>query len=312
MALKLVDNVMHVKANSTMRLFSPAKVNLHLAVTGKRDDGFHELISLVSPISFGDYLTVTRLDTPAGIEFSCTEESVPTGEANLVVQAARAFLDSVDSSVGLKIHLEKYIPMEAGLGGGSSNAATTLLMLNELFGGPKDVGGLSQLAENLGSDCSLFLHQAPVLMRGRGERIEQLPREVILELAGRSIAVFKPGVGISTAWAYDQLKSHHGLYANAVEVEEKISHWREGRIDLEDLLFNTFEKAVFEKYVLFPALFDQINAELNLRCLMSGSGSSCVVLLTDVSQGEKLKMIVNEALGEDAFFEFCRLGWKKE
>ena len=158
MALQLVDNVMHVKANSTMRLFSPAKVNLHLAVTGKRDDGFHELISLVSPISFGDYLTVTRLNPPAGIEFSCSDESVPTGEANLVVQAARAFLDSVDSSDGLKIHLEKLIPMEAGLGGGSSNAATTLLILNELFGEPKDVGGLSQLAENLGSVESLVTH----------------------------------------------------------------------------------------------------------------------------------------------------------
>lgn len=312
MAPLAVDSVMPVKSNSTMRLFSPAKVNLHLTVTGKRDDGFHNLVSLVAPISMGDWVTVTLTDRENEIGFECTDPEVPSGGSNLVVQAARSYLAAKNSIQGLEIRLEKHIPMEAGLGGGSSNAATTLLILNQLFEKSLSFAELADIAASLGSDCPLFLHESPVLMRGRGEEIEVLPPALIDDLQGRLLAVFKPNIGISTAWAYNRLAANREFYANQDQVEATILKWQMGSAPLEDILFNSFEAPVFEKFVAFPVLFDLIRSKLGLSCLMSGSGSSCFALLNESSQAEGLLTIVKEAFGGDVFFEICCIGLKKE
>ena len=306
----LNDSVMHVKSNSTMRLFSPAKVNLLLAVTGKRADGFHDLISLVTPVSFGDHLEVIRLDETGPVELTCDDPNVPMGDGNLIVRAATAFMKAVESDRGFKIHLKKRIPMEAGLGGGSSNAATTLLALNEHCGNPLDFDGLSQLAADLGSDCPLFLHRAPVIMRGQGEQIETLSNELVAELEGKILTLFKPGIGISTAWAYKALASDGRCYSDSERVEALLSSWKTGELPLDSLRFNTLESPVFDKYVAFPTLFEQIRSELGLRPLMSGSGSSCFVLVSDLSAVDRLQTIVKEAFGDSAFFEIeiCKIG----
>jgi 4-diphosphocytidyl-2-C-methyl-D-erythritol kinase len=295
-----------------MRLFSPAKVNLLLAVTGKRDDGFHKLVSLVAPITIGDWVTVALTDRENEIVFECTDPDVPSGDSNLVVQAARSFLAAQDSVQGMEIRLEKHIPMEAGLGGGSSNAATTLLILNQLFEKSLSFAELADIAASLGSDCPLFLHESPVLMRGRGEEIEVLPPSLIDNLEGQLLAVFKPNIGISTAWAYDRLAANREFYANQDQVEATILKWQMGSAPLEDILFNSFEAPVFEKFVAFPVLFDLIRSKLGLPCLMSGSGSSCFALLNESSQAEVLQTMVKEAFGGDIFFEICCIGLKKE
>jgi 4-diphosphocytidyl-2-C-methyl-D-erythritol kinase len=291
-----------------MRLFSPAKVNLLLAVTGKREDGFHELVSLVSPVNFGDFLTISLSDQAGEIALSCTNAEVPVGECNLVVRAAKAFLDRQSIKQGLSIHLEKHIPMEAGLGGGSSNASTTLLLLNELFGKPLSLFELTEMAAQLGSDCPLFLRKEPVLMRGRGETIEELSPSVLKNLSGREIALFKPWIGISTAWAYQSLASSDGTYAQSEEVESRLRDWKAGKLPLNQLMFNSFEDPVFRKFPAFPALFSQIEEELGLKCLLSGSGSACLVLLDDPEKKVKLHGIVKEALGDEVFFQMCKLG----
>ncbi|MDA0349431.1 MAG: 4-(cytidine 5'-diphospho)-2-C-methyl-D-erythritol kinase [Verrucomicrobia bacterium] len=303
-----MTSVMGMKANSTIRLFSPAKVNLLIAVTGKRADGFHDLVSLVSPISFGDYVSITLSDKPGSIDLICDAPAVPTGESNLVVAAAKSFLEKINSQAGLTIELEKNIPMEAGLGGGSSNGATTLLILNQLFDEPLSFDELGDLAAGLGSDCPLFLYRQPLLMRGRGERIEMLKKELIEALEGRKLAIFKPDFGVSTSWAYNQLAKDARLYAESDSLENAIERWKAGDLPIFYLLKNSFEKPVFEKFIAIPALFDLVEEVTGLRCLMSGSGSCCFAFVDNDADIEPLKSLVHDAWGKHSFFQVCELG----
>src|SRR3954466_10477188 len=139
----------------TLEKQSPCKVNLLLNILGKRPDGFHELETIMHPVPVYDHLTFER----AGKSFhlTCSEPSLPTDSRNLVYRAAEAFLNTAKITEGIRLHLEKYIPMAAGLGGGSGNAATTLLGLNEIFGKPLAAAQLGTIATSLGSDIPFFL-----------------------------------------------------------------------------------------------------------------------------------------------------------
>lgn len=303
-----MNSVIRVKANSTIRLFSPAKVNLLLAVIDKRDDGFHDLVSLISPVSFGDYVSISLLEEPESIDLICNSPSISTGESNLVVKAAKAFLGKVGLQAGLRIELEKNIPMEAGLGGGSSNAATTLLILNLLFNEPLKLDDLSSLASELGSDCPLFLHRQPLLMRGRGERIEFLKKELTDSLEGRKLAIFKPSFGVSTSWAYSQLAKVPERFGDGDLLERDIEKWMVGDLPLFYLLKNSFEAPVFDKFLSLPALFNLIEETTGFHCLMSGSGSCCFAFVDNEEDIRQLKALVRDAWGNDSFFEMCELG----
>src|SRR5881394_2235190 len=129
---------------------SPCKVNLLLNILGKRADGFHELETVMHPVNVFDELSFARVTR--GFHLTCSDPSLPTGAENLVHRAAMLFFQKTEIRDGVRIHLEKKIPLAAGLGGGSGNAATTLLGLNELFGHPLDAATLQQLAADLGSD----------------------------------------------------------------------------------------------------------------------------------------------------------------
>src|ERR1700679_2856216 len=184
-----------------MRLTSPCKVNLLLNILGRRPDGFHEIETVMQPVNFCDELYFERGGN--SVELSCSEKSLPTDSKNLVHRAATAFLAAAKISEGVKIHLEKKIPLAAGLGGGSGNAATTLLGLNELFGSPLSAAKLGELAAALGSDINFFLQDKPALATGRGENVESL--EPFPALSGKAFFLFHPGFGIATPWAYQNL-----------------------------------------------------------------------------------------------------------
>ena len=172
---------------SSISIFAPAKLNLFLAITGRRADGFHELVSVVAQVDLGDTLHAT----PAA-EFSlrCTDAEVPTDASNLVLKAAHAFAEAAHWKGGAAFVLEKRIPTGAGLGGGSSDAVAALRALNQLVDAPHKLAThtLARLAAQLGSDCALFLHDGPVVMRGRGERIAPLPVEAAARLRGRRVS----------------------------------------------------------------------------------------------------------------------------
>src|SRR5689334_23187055 len=151
---------------------SPCKINLLLNILGRRADGFHELETVIQPIALYDRLSFMRAGR--GIELTCNNSSLPTDSRNLVHRAAAAFLAATNISDGVRIHLEKHLPLAAGLGGGSGNAATTLLALNELFEAPLTSDQLQTIAASLGSDIPFFLQTKPALAAGRGERIQPL------------------------------------------------------------------------------------------------------------------------------------------
>lgn len=295
---------------SALVTFAPAKLNLFLAITGRRSDGFHELVSVVSQLDLGDTLTAT----PAA-EWSlvCSDPTVPVDGTNLVLRAAGAFAAAVEAGgravPRFAFRLDKTTPAGAGLGGGSSDAVATLRLLNAATGSPLDHAGLAGLAARLGSDCPLFLHEGPVVMRGRGERIEPLAAEPASRLRGRRVLVFKPGFGVPTAWAYGQLAARApGSYLPAAEAEARLATWcaRAGASPAE-LLYNNMEPAAGAKFLAIPALLERLQREFGLAVRMSGSGSACFALLPDAGPVAAIVERIRSSWGPSAFVREARL-----
>ena len=289
----------------TMELNSPAKVNLSLAVTGRREDGFHELISLVAPLDFGDIIEVRASGKKGAIALECDEPGIPTDGSNLAFKAADRFREAFRIEEALDIRIEKRIPAGAGLGGGSSNAATTLEALQRIF----EIGDeekLEGIAAEIGSDCPLFLRRCPLVVRGRGEILEELPESVSHELAGREIILFKPTFSISTKWAYQSLAAASTFYDDAVESQNRLLRWLEGDLALGDLLSNTLEKVVDRKFPALPLMRESVRNESGLSCLMSGSGSCSFALGDGVGSG-LLELRIREDWGKRCFFETTRI-----
>jgi len=173
---------------------SPCKVNLILNILGKRPDGFHELETVMQPVDLCDEMTFERAG--AGLQLSCSHPELPTDARNLVHRAASSFLAAAKITDGVRIHLQKNLPLAGGIGGGSANAAVTISALNELFGRPLPAEQLHALAAAIGSDVPFFLQDQPALATGRGEQIQAL--EPFPALRSRAFLLIHPGFGIST------------------------------------------------------------------------------------------------------------------
>jgi len=180
-----------------IRGYCPAKVNLYLKVLGKRPDGYHDLVTVMQPLSLADELTVTWGGDD--IRLACDAPELPRGKDNLVWRAALAFAGETGRTVGAGLSLRKKIPVAAGLGGGSSDAAGTLLALNALAGEPLDGPALHRLAGRLGADVPFFLDSGPVVARGIGTELKPM------ELPSYWYLLLNPGVPISTRWVYESL-----------------------------------------------------------------------------------------------------------
>ncbi len=292
-------------------VFSPAKINLSLAITGRRADGFHDLVSVTAPLQFGDELTAaaaddrnpeSRIQNPEDGRFSltCDIAEVPLDDSNLVLKAARLFTATTGWGGTVKFSLTKRIPMGAGLGGGSSNAVAALRALNQISGARADEATLERMAAQLGSDCVLFLRGAPVVMRGRGERVDPLPAAARARLSGRSVLVFKPSFGIATPWAYGRMVARGGDYLPAAQAEARLAAWLAGDAPAEELLFNNMEPAAFEKYVALPVLLARLRSEFGLAPRMSGSGSACFALLRAETPRAAVIAAIRDAWGPTA------------
>lgn len=255
---------------------SPCKINLLLNVLGRRPDGFHELETVLLPVAVFDRLTFTR--EGAGLGLACSDPALPTDERNLVHRAAKRFLEAAGLREGVRIQLEKRIPLAAGLGGGSSNAATTLLALNELFGGPLGAERLQAIAGGLGSDIPFFLQPGPALGTGRGEQIA--PLDPFPALRGAGLLLVHPGFGVATAWAYEHLARYPGaLNGRSGRAQHLIAALQNP--DLKRAggeLFNSLEAPVLEKYPLLALFQEFLRANGALGTLMSGSGSTTFAL----------------------------------
>jgi 4-diphosphocytidyl-2-C-methyl-D-erythritol kinase len=180
-----------------VRLLCPAKVNLYLRVLGRRPDGYHELVTVMQPLTLADELTVTLGDS--GITLNCDHPELPPGEGNLVWQAVLRFQQETQGQGGVEVTLHKGIPVAAGLGGGSSDAAGALLALNHLTGAPLNGARLHSLASQLGADVPFFLQRRPAVARGIGTRITPL------DLPPYWYVLLNPGLPLSTRWVYENL-----------------------------------------------------------------------------------------------------------
>ena len=254
-----------------MQVFAPAKVNLSLKILGRRDDGFHDIETLIVPISLCDEIKIDKDDAKEGIEFRCDDASVPQGDDNLAVRAAKTFLEAAKVKSGVAIELKKKIPHGAGLGGGSSDAATTLLALNELFKTNLPREALAKMGETIGSDVPFFIFQSAAICRGRGELVTPLKFHEPL-----SILLLKPAFAVPTEWAY--------------------SHWQDSREipgvpyaaqQFADQTFiNDLEHPVIEKFVFLAQLKMWLLRQPEVgAALMSGSGSTMFAVMrsnTDV------------------------------
>jgi 4-diphosphocytidyl-2-C-methyl-D-erythritol kinase len=278
---------------------SPCKVNLLLNILGRRADGFHELETVMQPVNVCDDLIFERGGND--LQLSCSEKNLPVDSRNLVFRAAVNFLAAANISDGVKIHLEKKIPLAAGLGGGSGNAATTLLALNELFGQPLPLAKLEELAAALGSDIPFFLHGKPARASGRGEKVETL--ENFPALRGNAFLLVHPGFGISTPWAYQNLarfpKALNGEKGRAQKLISKLQTNDFSAAAAE--FYNSLEAPALEKFPVLALYQEFLRTNSALTALMSGSGSTTFAICETVSSAESLLEKFKEKFGQNCW-----------
>ena len=276
-----------------------AKLNLSLAITGRREDGFHELISLVVPIGLADTLT---LDVSRPLGLSCDDASLPVDGANLVLKAAAAYEKRRSSAPTGHFHLTKKVPHGAGLGGGSSDAAAALRLLDQASGDPLGLEVLETLAAEIGSDCPFFVRGQSAIMRGRGERLEILPVAVRTALAGRKVVLLKPPFGIPTPEAYGLL-AKAGKYRPAAQAEAELAAWLAQPASDPSVLGNDLTAPVFAKYLALPVGLASFLQSAGLKGQMTGSGSACFAFVSDRFDHARLREAVRRAWGPGAWVE---------
>lgn len=250
----------------SIEIKAPAKINAGLFITSKRDDGFHNIETIFYPVA-GLYDTLS-LKVADSFSFSTDSPglSSDTG-SNLVVKAARLFAARTGSEnfISFRTHLIKRIPMGAGLGGGSSDAAAMLLALNELNGGIFDQAGLREMGLQLGSDVPFFIKPGPLFASGRGEIFE----ECRLRLDSSFILIVNPGIHISTPWAYKNCRPSHAPFDL-----RKLTSLRLKRKQYKTDTLNDFERIVFPEYPLIQRIKETMLQNGAYTANMSGSGSS--------------------------------------
>jgi 4-diphosphocytidyl-2-C-methyl-D-erythritol kinase len=248
-----------------MQVLAPAKINLSLKILGLRDDGFHEIETMIAPITLCDEIEIGKSDNSKEIEFHCDDPSVPPGGDNLIVRAAKSFFAATKLKPAVSIELKKKIPHGAGLGGGSSDAASTLIALNELFETKLPSEALAKMAETIGLDVPFFIFQSAALCKGRGELIGPIKLREQL-----SILLLKPGFGVPTAWAYSRWRDSREIPGVSYAAQEF-----GGQVFMNDL-----ERPVFEKFVFLAQLkVWLLNQPEVSAALMSGSGSTLFAVM---------------------------------
>ena len=248
-----------------------AKLNLSLAITGRRADGFHELVSLVAPIALADTLT---LDVGRPLGLTCDDAALPVDGTNLVLKAAAAYARRRPAAPTGHFHLTKRVPHGAGLGGGSADAAAALRLLDRASGDPLGPEVLEALAAEVGSDCPFFVRGQTAVMRGRGERLEILPAAARTALVGRKVVLVKPPFGVPTPEAYGLL-AQAGKYRPAAQAEAELAAWVARPSADPANLGNDLAAPVFAKYLALPAGLASFGRVTGLNWHLTGSGSAC-------------------------------------
>lgn len=255
----------------TIKLLSPAKVNLVLNVKGRRPDGYHDLDMVMAKISIYDEVTLSL--KPEGISLSCDNSDVPSGSENIAWKAANALIEAKKLETGVHIHIEKNIPMGGGLGGGSANAATVLKGLNSITGDSASMDELMEIGLSLGADVPFFLFEGAV---ARAEGVGEL-LSPIDDLPELWMVLINPGVHVPTSAIFSQLN----LGLTKTTKNHKIIRFNRDISKVVSLLHNDLELVTFEIYPEVRKAKDLLSRYGAAGTLMSGSGSTVFGVYSD-------------------------------
>jgi 4-diphosphocytidyl-2-C-methyl-D-erythritol kinase len=264
-----------------LTVLAPAKINLVLEVIGKRDDGYHEISSLMHTINMYDTLSF-ELDESV-IYFECTDLNLQTAD-NLIIRAAKSLLKVSGYKTGAKIYLEKRIPLSSGLGGGSSDAAATLLALNELWGMELKIPDLVELAAELGSDIPFFIHKGMALIKGRGETVIPLP-----PISQNWFVLMVPPltpVSSKTKYLYSLLTEQ--LFTKGEFMNKAMNSWAGSGQITSSLLFNVFDSLAFDAFPGIAEYWDRFKQSGANDIHLAGSGPTLFTSVASESQAKTL------------------------
>ncbi|AFZ46160.1 4-diphosphocytidyl-2-C-methyl-D-erythritol kinase [Cyanobacterium stanieri PCC 7202] len=290
-------------------LFAPAKINLHLEIIGDRPDGYHELVMIMQSVALGDVIDI-RANGKEETRLFCQNPQVPLDNTNLAYKAVQLMQTNYPTPArnfgGLDIHIQKNIPVAAGLAGGSSNAAAVLVGINLLWGLGLTQPELRDLATYLGSDVPFCIAGGTAIATGRGEEIEPLP-----DLDNIWVILAKySNISVSTPWAYKTYREQfHDLYVqdshgvsqrthavHSGELVRAIAHRNSKQIGA--LLYNDLQKSVLPEYPEVENLINSFKKQNVLGAMMSGSGPTVFALCENEDQANEIKNIIQKQIND--------------
>lgn len=262
---------------SEITVFAPAKINVILRILDRRPDGFHNLWSIMQTVALEDEVQIRLRADRQDIQLRCDATQLAADQSNLVYRAAAAVLARAQQSIGLDIELRKRIPMGAGLGGGSSDAAATIIGLNRLLRLEWSLTQMADVGQSLGSDVPFFLFAPSAFVAGRGETV----RPVVVEGA-RWVVLVNPGFGVNTKWAYQELAATRTVVTPLSLVQRELD--RQSLVRWAQLIAaaeNDFEAPVFAAQGKLREIKRSLQAHGAEIALLSGSGATVFGVFAD-------------------------------
>jgi 4-diphosphocytidyl-2-C-methyl-D-erythritol kinase len=275
-----------------------------LAVHGRREDALHNISSLIVQVEFGDHVQLRFAEDGACEDFlSCDVPGIPTDGRNSIFRALALYRQVYDFPQRVVIRLEKNIPLESGLGGGSSDAALFLRHLNEMLGRPVRDAELMAIAGYVGSDCPSFLSSSPCVVRETGSRVEPVEVAQLQGLRRMKLIIFKPVVGIPTAWAYEQLdRKGPAAFSEATAANFAIENvLRELETKARPAsLANAFQTLVSERFLELQLIFRDLDIFFRVQGYLTGTGSAGYIPLHEDEDGSSIRQYLTDVLGDAA------------
>ena len=271
-----------------MRLRAFAKINLGLDILRKREDGYHEVRMIMQTIQMYDVLEMKKVKKP-GISLSVNYPYIPSDERNLVYKAAKLLMDEFQVKEGVDIRLEKFIPVAAGMAGGSSDAAAAMVGMNHLFKLGLSEKDLMDRAVNIGADVPYCIMRGTALAEGIGEKLTR-----IAQVPDCYVLIGKPGIGVSTKTAYeslqlDKIQSHPDIDGMIRDIENG------NLLAMTDKMGNVFESGIIGKYPVIGEIKDLMEANGALKAMMSGSGPTVFGIFDDREKMEASAAVLRQS-----------------
>lgn len=267
----------------SVRVLAPAKINLVLRILDRRTDGYHNLWSLMQTVGVEDEIIISQTGAGSTVALHCDDPSLKTDSSNLVYRAAMAVMEQSGRMEGLDITLAKRIPMGAGLGGGSSDAAATIIGLNQLFNLGWSAEKMARIGHTLGSDVPFFFFAPSATVAGRGEHVAPVRIK-----GSRWVVLVNPGFPVETKWAYQQLSANRAGVVPLSHAQVRMEQAAElGWGQVLEAAENDFEGPVFKAYPMLQQIKHRLLAQGAEAALLSGSGATVFGIFLDEAKARQ-------------------------